>query len=141
MPVPFWMLGGELAHPVECESSLRVEGMLDPERSILIEGGDAILGLDVVGIRLVGHFLNEGNDRLLRPPVVPGRKRRGLSVGLDSQQYCVEHKTPHSMTSEAMGLTLHLDIRTLPVVLSMLNIQKADTSSCKIIAPIPTRAA
>jgi hypothetical protein len=75
---PFGMLGRKLVQP----------------GAILIESGNAILGLDVVGTRLVSHFIDERNERLLRRPVIPGRKRRSLSigVGVDSQRHCEKHE-------------------------------------------------
>src|SRR5271170_7855499 len=68
--------------------------MLDPKGAILIEGGNAIPRLDVVGTGLVRHFIDEGNDRLLRRPVVPGRKRVRLSngVGVKSQRHCEKYE-------------------------------------------------
>src|SRR5271170_7646812 len=67
--------------------------MFDPKGAILIEGGNAIPRRDVVGTGLVRHSIDEGNDRLLRRPVVPGRKRGSLSigVGVDGQRHCEKH--------------------------------------------------
>ena len=65
--------------------------MFDPKGAVLIESGDAILGLDVFAAGLVRHFLDKGNNRLFRRPIVPGRKRGSLSVGLLSQPQCQKH--------------------------------------------------
>jgi len=54
--------------------------MFDPEGAILIEGGDAILRLDVFGAGLVCNFFDERTDRLFRRSVVPRCERRCLSV-------------------------------------------------------------
>jgi hypothetical protein len=99
---PFRMLGGKLAHSIECESGLRIKGMFDPERAILIESGNAILRLDVVAARLVCHFPDEGNDCLFCRPVVPRRKPGSLSVGVgvDSQHHCTKHQYPRGINSE-----------------------------------------
>jgi hypothetical protein len=54
--------------------------MFDPKSAILIEGSDAILGLNVLGARLIRHFPDERNDCSLRRAIVPGWKGRSLSI-------------------------------------------------------------
>src|ERR1019366_577403 len=90
---PFGMPVSNFAHPVQSKQGLSIQRMFDPDRSILIESGNAILGLDILAAGLVCHFFDEGNDRLFRRPVVPRRKRGGLSVGVgaDRQQRCTKH--------------------------------------------------
>ena len=67
--------GASSSHPVEREHRLRVERMLDPERAVLIEGGDAILGRHEARAASSWSRLHEGEDRLLGRAVVPGRQR------------------------------------------------------------------
>src|SRR5208337_2089415 len=57
-----------------------VHRVLDPCRAVLVEGGDAILGHDILGIGLVGHLLDECQDGLLGGAVVP-RWQWVLGVG------------------------------------------------------------
>ena len=46
--------------------------VLNPERAVLVKGGNAILGCDILGIRLVvGHLLDESQDSLFGGAVVP----------------------------------------------------------------------
>jgi hypothetical protein len=52
-------------HALQAIYHLRVHRMLNPERAILVKGGNAILGCDILGIRLVvGHLLEESQDSL-----------------------------------------------------------------------------
>src|SRR5512132_873684 len=69
------MLRRQLMHPVEREHRLRVERMRYPQRAVLIEGSDPILGRHEVGARRVGGRAHEGDDRLFGRAVVPRRKR------------------------------------------------------------------
>ena len=73
--LPLRVLGRKRRHPVEREHDLRVERMRDPERAVLVEGRDAVLGRHEVGAALGGHRIDELDDRLLGRPVVPGRQR------------------------------------------------------------------
>jgi hypothetical protein len=49
--------------------------MLDPQRSVLIEGGDALLGQNEIRARLVGRGFHEVDDCLLGGAVIPRRQR------------------------------------------------------------------
>jgi hypothetical protein len=69
--LPVGMFRRQLVHPVEREHRLRVQRMRHPQRAVLIEGGDAILGRHEARAPLVGRGLNERDDRLLRRAVVP----------------------------------------------------------------------
>jgi hypothetical protein len=51
--------------------------MLDPQRAVLIERGDARLGHHELEAGAVGGVTYEGDDRLLRCAVIPGRERIG----------------------------------------------------------------
>jgi hypothetical protein len=66
------MLGRKRRHPVERENGLRVKQVLDPERAVIVEGGDAVGWRHVVGAALGGHRLDELDDRRLGSAVVPG---------------------------------------------------------------------
>ncbi len=68
---PFGMLIGLLLHLVDGEDELIVQRLLDPQRAIIVEGGDALLGLHEVRPTLLGHLGNEVDDALLGRAVVP----------------------------------------------------------------------
>ena len=59
------------SHPIEGKQYLRVDGLLDPGRPVLVEGGDAVLGRNELRIVLVGGGFDEVEDRLLRRAIVP----------------------------------------------------------------------
>ena len=69
-------------HPLQAVHHLRVHRMLDPQRAVLVEGGDARLRRHELRARLVGGRLHELDDRLLRGAVVPRGQRIGLGVRL-----------------------------------------------------------
>src|SRR5262245_7842699 len=54
--------------------------MLDPQRAVLIEGGDARLGEYVLRARPIRRGADEVDDRLFRGSAVPRRQRIGLRV-------------------------------------------------------------
>src|SRR5208337_3875929 len=63
------------------EDDLRVHRMLDPERAVLVEFGDALFRRHEVLARRIGGDAYEVEDRLLRRSVVPRRERRpGLGL-------------------------------------------------------------
>ena len=67
-------------HAFQAIHHLGVHRVLDPQRAVLVEGGDAILGRDILGIRLVSYRLDECQDGLLSGAVVP-RWQWVLGVG------------------------------------------------------------
>ena len=69
------MLGRQRPDPVEREHRLGVERMLDPERAVLVEGGDPVGRQHEVGAARRGHGVDERDDRRFRGTVVPGRQR------------------------------------------------------------------
>ena len=69
------MFGCERHHPVEREHDLAVDRVLDPERAVLVEGGEPVLGRHEVGAAGLGGGVDEIEDRLLGRAVVPGRQR------------------------------------------------------------------
>ncbi len=72
------MLGRQRHHPVEREHDLAVDRVLDPERAVLVEGGEPVLGRHEVGAAGLGGGPDQVEDRLLGRAVVPGRQRVGL---------------------------------------------------------------
>ena len=73
--LPFRMLVGLLLHLVDGEHELVVDRLLDPQRAVIVERGDALGRRHVIGPALLGHPRDEIDDRLLGRPVVPGRQR------------------------------------------------------------------
>jgi hypothetical protein len=56
--------------------------MLNPSRAVLIEGGDAILGCNIVGTGLFGDLLDESQDGLFGGAIVPRWQRvLGMNEG------------------------------------------------------------
>ena len=71
------MLGRQRHDPVEREHHLAVDRVLDPQRAVLVEGGEPVLGRHEVGAARFGGGADEIEDRLLGRAVVPGRQRIG----------------------------------------------------------------
>jgi len=69
------VLGGRRLHLLEHEDELDIQRLLAPQRTVVVEGRNALFRRDVVLPRLVGHRLDEGDDARLRRAVVPGGKR------------------------------------------------------------------
>ena len=69
-----------LVHAVQREEGLGIERVLDPQRAVLIEGGDALLRRHERGAAAVGRGFDKVQDCLLRRSLIPGRKdaRSGL---------------------------------------------------------------
>ena len=65
----------------EQELANEIHRLLGLERAVVVEDGDACGGRDEIGRTLLGHFLDEGDDGLLRCGVVPGWKRVGAGDG------------------------------------------------------------
>ena len=74
-------LGLFLQH-VERVERLKIDRLLGPERAIIVEGGDAVLGGDVVVRGWIGHRLDKFDDRRLGAGVVPRRQRIGEGGGV-----------------------------------------------------------
>ena len=82
------MLGRQRHHPVEREHHLAVDRVLDPERAVLVEGGEPVRRRHEVGAARLGGGADEVEDRLLGRAVVPGRQRvGGLGEGRAQAQY------------------------------------------------------
>ena len=81
LALPFRMLIGLSLHLVGGEDELVVHRLLDPERAVIVEGGDAILGLHIIGPTLLRYARDEIDDGLLGWTFIPGRQRIGLSLG------------------------------------------------------------
>jgi hypothetical protein len=58
-------------HPIQTVEYLRVHRMLDPERAVLVKGGNTLFLRHKTAARLVSGRLNEFGYRLLGGPVVP----------------------------------------------------------------------
>ncbi len=80
-------------HPRQRKHRLRIQRMFDPERAVLIESGDAIRGLDVLAAGLVRHFLDEGDYRLFRRSIVPGRELRRLGIRANRLWHCAKRRS------------------------------------------------
>ena len=82
------MLGRQRHHPVEREHHLAVDRVLDPERAVLVEGGEPVRRRHEVGAARLGGGADEVEDRLLGRAVVPGRQGvGGLGKGRAQVQY------------------------------------------------------
>ena len=71
----------ERRHALEAVHHLRVHRMLDPQRAVLVEGGDALGRRHELRAALRRRRLHELDDRLLRRAVVPRGQRIGLCEG------------------------------------------------------------
>src|SRR5262249_32399218 len=85
---PFRMLARLLPHLVDGEDELVVHRLLDPQGAVVVERGEAVLGLDVIRSTLFGDARHIIEDRLLRRAVVPGRQRifRRVTVRRDAER-------------------------------------------------------
>ena len=75
---PLRMLRRQRLHPIDRERELEIDRLLGPERAVVVEGGDALLDRNEIRPALLGHAIDEGDDRLLRRTLVPGRQRIGF---------------------------------------------------------------
>lgn len=75
---PLRVLRSQRFDAVKSEGELNIEGLLGPERPIVVEDGNPRCEWHVVGAVLVGHCLNEREDVPLRFTVIPGWQRIGL---------------------------------------------------------------
>ena len=80
--------GGLGLDAVEREGELGVHRMLDPQRAVIVEHGDALRLRHEIGRAFLGHLLDEGDDGRLRGGVVPRWQRIGLGLrrGRTTQQ-------------------------------------------------------
>src|SRR5438067_9708303 len=87
------MLRGERLHTVEREEQLEIHRLLAPERAVVIERGNALLGRDKIRRAFLGDLGDEVSDRLLRCAVIPRWKRigGGPSDGRCESQRAHEH--------------------------------------------------
>jgi hypothetical protein len=79
--LPLRMLRSERLDAIEDEGELEVDRLLGPERPVVVEGGDALLGRHELRAGAIGHRLDEREDALLGGAIVPGGQRIGLSPG------------------------------------------------------------
>jgi hypothetical protein len=75
--LPFRVLRRQRLDAVEREGKLEIDRLLGPQRAVVVERGDPLLGWDEVRPALLGHRLDEFDDRLLGRALVPGRQRIG----------------------------------------------------------------
>ena len=66
------MLRSEGCDPIHGERELKIDGLLGPERAVIVEDGDALLGRHEIGPLLSGDAPNEVEDRLFRRRIIPG---------------------------------------------------------------------
>jgi hypothetical protein len=76
----------ELTYQLQAVDHLRVHRMRDPQRAVLIEGGDARLRRHELRATLFRSGLHELDDRLFGGSVVPRRQRIWLSKCLGEHQ-------------------------------------------------------
>ncbi|MNC90926.1 hypothetical protein D3C83_70850 [compost metagenome] len=65
---------GQRLDPVDGKDRLAIDRVLDPERAVLVEGGDAVGDGNEPVVAFVGCRGDEVEDRLPGRAVVPGRK-------------------------------------------------------------------
>jgi hypothetical protein len=80
------MLRREGFYTVDGEEKLKIDRLLGPQRAVVVERSDALGHRHKVRRAFLGHPFDEGDDRLFRCGVVPGRQ--GISskgyVGMDN---------------------------------------------------------
>ena len=85
--LPAGVLRRQRLDAVEHEGELDVHRLLDPQRAVVVEGGDALVGRHEVRSALRGDAGDESRDRRFGRAVVPGRQRIGLCErGIGAQQ-------------------------------------------------------
>ena len=57
---------------IEGKGELEIEGLLGPQRAVVVEGGDALFGRDKVRAARFGYAGDEIHDRSLRRAFAPG---------------------------------------------------------------------
>ena len=68
---PFRMLRGKSSHAAGGKYQLRVQGLLDPGCTVLVESRDAVLRQDKVRTRSGGGDVHKIEDGLLRDSLIP----------------------------------------------------------------------
>jgi hypothetical protein len=68
---PFWMLGSHLFHTVDRKGQLHVHGLLGPERTVVVEDGDAIGRWYVIDAAFRGDLFDEAENRVLGCSFIP----------------------------------------------------------------------
>ena len=94
--LPLGMLGRQRHHPVEREHHLAVDRVLDPQRAVLVEGGEPVLERDEVRAAGLRGGTDQVEDSLLGRAGVPGRQR----VGLLRQDGCARKRQNESQTGQ-----------------------------------------
>src|SRR6185436_4117010 len=69
--LPFRMLVGSGLHAVDGESELGVDRLLDPQRAVIVDGGDAFGRRHIVWPAVLGHRRDEVENGFLGRSVVP----------------------------------------------------------------------
>jgi hypothetical protein len=68
----FGMLVCLLLHLVDSKDELVIHRLLDPQGAVIVEGGEAVLGVDIIRPALFGDARDVVDDGLLYRAVVPG---------------------------------------------------------------------
>ena len=121
-------------HAIEAIDQLRVDRMLDPQRAVLVEGGDALLRRHEILARGVGGRANEVEDRLFRGAVVPGGQ--GIAAGSRPERVRAEKRreaparaaSAPSMTRRLRSFEPEDDMTVLLVICSVVWKEEAGTS-------------
>ena len=116
---PFGVNLREVLDAVQGKGHLRIHGLLDPERAVVVERRHTLFGFGKGGIVRVGDRANEVDDLRLVRGVVPGGKRvdDGFSVDArllyprrlvarttrDEPRGQKEHESPRKSTGESHG--------------------------------------
>ena len=70
----FWC---ENLHAIHGKRQLEIHRLLGPQRAVVVERRDPFAGRDEIRSAFPGDLGHEVQDRLLRPAIVPRRKRVG----------------------------------------------------------------
>jgi hypothetical protein len=84
--LPLRVFRRQFLHPIEGEQDLRVHGVFDPQRAVIVEGGNTRLGRDIVRTALLRHVLDKLHEGLLGFAVIPGGQRIADLRGRRSQK-------------------------------------------------------
>ncbi|MGY4246228.1 hypothetical protein ACVIIZ_007636 [Bradyrhizobium sp. USDA 4523] len=88
LPLPFRMLARQRLHPVERKRKLHIHRLLAPQRAVIVECRDALRRRHEIRRAFPRHRRDEVKDRLLRPAVIPGRKRIFLRKRMTARGRC-----------------------------------------------------
>jgi hypothetical protein len=90
------MLRRHSLDPIHGEDELRVDGLLDPQCAVVVEGGDAVFRSNEVGAARRSAAGNEVENAFLGGVLVPGRKRiDGRGVLRLTGGVCRHHQDHH----------------------------------------------